>query len=189
MTKVVDKKALLVLLSLVLAICWLAVPVSAAELTDCDDYCAECAGVLCIDDIDKMQTRSVSSSFIDEIRVYAYGGIDNEGKPIKVTMGGVYGYAKGPATILVCRLPNALTSGMAIHGYDKYLCYLTFSVEGTNLQRYTVKVDNTVVINKTLSDEGKVTVYWTCPVKKSTSYEVAVYSDDNSKISKGTIIR
>lgn len=188
MTKFINKKVFLVLFTLVLAFCWIAVPVSAAETNDCKDYCADEAGVICIENIDEMQSRSVDSCYIDAIRVYAYGGKNDDGTPIKVTMGNVYGYARGPATYLYCSVPTTLYDGMALHNYNKFLCYLTFSVKGANLQRYTVKVNGTVVINKTLDSEGKITVYWTCPRQKGTEYEVVVYSDTDSKTCTGRII-
>ncbi|MCM1167791.1 MAG: hypothetical protein NC299_13890 [Lachnospiraceae bacterium] len=188
MTKVISKRAFLVLFTLVLSFCWLVVPVSAAEINNCENYCTDGAGVICIENIDEMQSRSVDSCLIDEIRVYAYGGINDDGTPIKVTVGNVYGYSKGPASYLYCRIPAALYDGMALHNYNKFLCYLTFSVKGTNIQRYAVKVNGTVVINQTLNSEGKVTVYWTCPRQKGTSYEVVVYSDSDSKTCTGRIM-
>lgn len=144
--------------------------------------------MICIEDIDEIQSRSIDRVILNELFIYGYDDKSADGNPIRVSMGPKgFGYSKGPATILNCHLPNGFYNLLNYKGINKYLCYLTFSVEGTNVQRYKIEVNNTVVIDKALNSAGKVTVYWTCPRQMLTSYKVVVYSDDNSATASGKI--
>lgn len=183
MTKVINKKALMVLLTLVLAFCWLSVPASAAEIDENMGYCAENAKVISITDLDELQGRTIYGTLLEELKVYA-GKAEKDGTITPYTFGGSPLIVEGPANILNCYLPNGYYQAMINEGMDYYVCYLTFKARGINLKRFTVEVDGQIVINQPVTEnsatqEKLVTVAWATARKETSTFEVVVYDNKN----------
>lgn len=171
MTKVINKKALLVLLTLVLAFCWLAVPVSAAETESYEDYVAEGVSITRIGDVASPQWGGeVYSLMLEEFTVKALAGFDKKGNPIGIEVNDEYGHMEGPAPWLYCALSDNFYYGMEDAGLDTFLCHLKFSVDGTQLQRYIVKVDDITIVDTELTRTGEFEVTWTSPRKLDSEY-------------------
>lgn len=187
MTKYINKKMVSVLMAFVFSLCWLVIPVSAEEVNTDLDFFAEGASLTRISDITEPQGRSITSCLLRNITVAAYGGIDSNGNPIANSINGEYGYAEGPSKILNCTVPSTFYQGMIDLGYGEFIGILVFSVEGTNLQRVVLEVDDEVMVDASLRSSGWYSVTWTSPRKLSTSYELVVYSNNTNSAQWGHI--
>lgn len=187
MTRFFNKKATSLLVSILLAICWFAMPVSAETVNEDMDYFAEGASITRICDIDEVHNRSITSCLLRNLTVAAYGGIGSDGNPIAYSINGEYGYAEGASTILNCTLPSTFYQGMIDLGYNEFIGILVFSVEGTNLQRVVLEVDDDTKVNASLNSSGWYTITWTSSRKLSTAYELIVYSNNVSSAQWGHI--
>lgn len=98
MTKVINKKALLFLLTLVLAFCWLAVPVSAAEINSDTDYSAEGTTAA------PATPNSVYGILLNQIEVFPAKVEGNQ--LVLYTFGDGPYTASGPANILNVSIPS-----------------------------------------------------------------------------------
>ena len=107
MTKVINKNTLMVLLTLVLAFCWLAVPASAAEAESYEDYMAEGVSITRIGDVASPQWGGdIYSLMLEEFTVRAFGGYNSKGQPIEIEVNDEFGYVEGPAAWLYCSLSD-----------------------------------------------------------------------------------
>ena len=174
MTKVINKKALLVLLALVLTFCWLAVPVSAAEAESYENYVAEGVSLTRIGDVASPRWGGkINSLMLEEFTVRAFGGYNSKGQPIEIEINDDYGHAEGPLAWLYCGLSDNFYYGMINANLNTFICHLRFSVDGTQLQRYIVKVDDVTIVDTALNRPGEYEITWTSPRKLDTEYCVA----------------
>lgn len=180
MTKVINKKALLVLLTLVLAFCWLAVPVSAAEVNDNADYFVEEAGEISFTPLDGMGQRSITSNLLKQLDVYA-AKKNSDGTYTTYTIGGSPLTETGPANILNCYLPDGYYQAMLNEGLGYFYCELTFTVRGSNLKQYKLVVNDEVKYTGSLaSSGGTYTVYWVSPRQETTTFDIIAYDSNNT---------
>lgn len=179
MTKVINKKAIMILFTLVLAFCWLAVPVSAAETESYEDYIAEGASITRIGDVASPQWGGdIYSLKLEEFTLRAFGGYNSSGKPIEIEIydeygNAEYGYVEGPADWMYCKLSDTFYYGMVNANLNTFICHLRFSVDGTQLQRYTVKVDDVTIVDTKLNVPGEYEVSWLSPRKLDTDFCVS----------------
>lgn len=174
MTKVINKKVFLVLFTLVLSFCWLAVPVSAAETESYEDYVAEGASITRIGDVASPQWGGdIYSLMLEEFTVKAFGGYDSNKDPISLDIDGEYGHVEGPSQWLYCGLSDDFYYGMLKKNLNTFICHLRFSVDGTQLQRYIVKVDDVTIIDTKLNVPGEYEVSWISSRKLDTEFSVA----------------
>lgn len=179
MTKVINKKALLVLLTLVLAFCWLAVPVYAAEIEDDTSYSAGNGELIFVSPNEGMAERSVTSNMLNKLVVYA-AKKQADGTYTTYTFGDYPLIENGPANILNCYLPDGYYQAMWNEGLDYFYCELTFTVKGTNLSRVKIEVDDDIVITgKVASSGGTYTAKWYSPRRETTTFSVVVYDINN----------
>lgn len=195
MTKVINKKALLVLLTLVLAFCWLAVPVSAAEVGDeLTYYSTESVESILVSTDEEMAARSITNNLLYELDIYAAKKvkgtanqyetytIGNDGKPL---------HTEGPSVILNYYLPDGYYQTMLNNNLDYYWCVLTFDVRGTNLTRYKVETDEGVVLENSVVPSGNTyRVQFPCPRRDTATFSLIVYDNKGtSSASWGHIYR
>lgn len=175
MTKVINKKALLVLFTLVLAFCWLTVPASAAEVESNEDFIAQCVSITRIGDVASPQWGgTVDSLMLEELTVKALGRNESSVRPVGTSVNGEFGYAKGPAPWLYCALSDNFYNGMVEARLNKFVCHLKFSVDGTQLQRYIVKVDGVTIVTEEIDGPGVFAITWVSQRKLDTDFSVAV---------------
>lgn len=172
MTKIFNKKGLAVLLVFVLSFCWLIVPASAADVEN--EICKT-------DDVSSRWGGTVDELLFQEMYVYAFGGYNLKGEPIGYTINDSYGYGSGPSGGMFCYLPDEFYQGMINLGYDQFLCYLTFSLEGTQLTSYELLLDDQVVYTATKNLEGEHTICWVGPRKPNTEFGIKAYTESGLK--------
>lgn len=191
MTKVINKKALLVLLTLVLAFCWLSVPVSASEVVNEAGYVIGNGELIFVSPDDGVAGRSITGNLLDLFVVYA-AKEQADGTYAIYTINSDYPLvAGGPANILNIYLPDGYYETMQAAGLDYFYCEVTFQVSGSNLKRVKVDVDDVVVADGAVaSGGGTYTVKWVSPRRETTTFRVIVYDNNNvSSVSWGHIYR
>lgn len=161
---------LLVLLALVLSFCWLVVPATAAEVSN---------EISVNDDFSPRARPHIDELLFQEMYVYAFGGYNSKNEPIGYSINGEYGYGSGPSGGLFCYLPDEFYQGMIDLGYDQFLCYLTFSLEGTQLTRYELLLDGQVVFEATKNVTGEHTLCWIGPRKPTMEFGIHVYNEND----------
>lgn len=175
MTKTVNKNVLSFLMILVLSLCWLAVPVSAAEVENYEDYIAEGVSITRIGDVASPRWGGeIYSLMLEECTVRAFGGYNSKGQPIEIEINDDYGHVEGPCAWLYCELSDNFYYGMINANLNTYICHVRFSVDGTQLQRCIVEVDDVTIIDTELTRPGEYEITWTSPRKLDTLYAVAI---------------
>lgn len=185
MTKVINKKALLVLLTLIMAFCWLTVPVSAAEINSDADYSAEGTTAA------PATPNSVYGILLNQIEVYPAKVEGNQ--LVLYTFGGGPYTASGPANILNVSIPSEDYQVMLQDEFDYFYCVLNAKVSGVNLKRWTVEVDGVIkkdatVVEDSMTHNAYVSAAWICPIRKTTTIVATVYDKNNvSAVATGHI--
>lgn len=175
MAKVYNKKFLAVLLVFVLSFCWLIVPASAAETESYEDYVAEGVSITRIGDVASPRWGGeIYSLMLEECTVRAFGGYNSKGQPIEIEINDDYGHVEGPAAWLYCGLSDNFYDGMINANLNTFICHVRFSVDGTQLQKCIVEVDDVTIIDTELTKPGEYEITWTSPRKLDTLYAVAI---------------
>lgn len=175
MTKVVNHKALIVMLTLIMSICWFAVPASAATVEK-HDFFADGASVILYDDIDIPSSRTIDSVLLNQLCVYpAY--IFDDGTYHINQQEGQYAVANGPTyPILNCTVSSYISQQMTTYGYNYFYNTLNFSMSGKNIYAVELLVDDEQVVYANVNGQTGGTFSWFTP-KKNYDYELIVYSD------------
>ena len=174
MTKTVNKKVLSFLMILVLSLCWLSAPASAAEIENYEGYVAEGVSITRIGDVVSPRWGGdIDSLMLEEFTVRAFGGYNSKGKPIEIEINDDYGHVEGPAAWLYCGLSDNFYYGMINANLNTFICHLRFSVDGIQLQKYIVQVDDVTIVDTALNRPGEYEITWTSPRKLDTEYSVA----------------
>lgn len=171
MTKVINKKALLVLLTLVLAFCWLTVPVSAAEVNN--DMCAN-------SEVSPYWGGTVDELYFDSLEIYAYA-LDSYGRPTGVDVNDTHASWQGASKGFFCYLPPAFYQGMVDQNYKYFYCKMTFLLEGTQLTKYEIVLDDEVIYEKTKGIEGWQTYTWKWPRTSDMTIGIKAYTESGLK--------
>ena len=174
MTKTVNKKVLSFLMILVLSLCWLSAPASAAEIENYEGYVAEGVSITRIGDVVSPRWGGdIDSLMLEEFTVRAFGGYNSKGQPIEIEINDDYGHVEGPAAWLYCGLSDNFYYGMINANLNTFICHLRFSVDGIQLQKYIVQVDDVTIVDTALNRPGEYEITWTSPRKLDTEYSVA----------------
>lgn len=167
MTKVINKKALMVLLTLVLAFCWLSVPASAAEVKE-----GGCIG----GDVATPQWGGyVYNLTFESLDIYACK-YDSFGRPHGVDVNGAHPSWTGSNKGFFCYLTEDFYQGMTEENLDKFYCTLWFNIEGSEITKYEVLVNDTLLVTKTKDLLGDRTCTWICPKMPEMDIVIKVYT-------------
>lgn len=174
MTKVINKKALLVLLALVLAFCWLSVPVSAAEVED-----EVCIG----GNVASPQWGgTVYNLTFESMDVYACK-IDSYGRPYGAEVNYTHASWDGSNQAFFCYLTEDFYQGMIEENLDEFYCTLWFNIQGDQITKYEILVNDEVILTKTKDLLGNRSCTWICPRMPEMTIGIKVYTTSGLKAS------
>ena len=185
MTNVINKKALIVILALIMSICWFAVPTSAAAV-DKNDFFADGASVTFYDDIESNGSRTIDSVLLRQLCVYPAYKFDDGTYHVN-QQEGQYAVANGPTyPILNCTVSSYISQQMTTHGYNYFYNTLNFSMSGKNIYAVELLVDDERVVYANVNGSTGGTFSWFTP-KKNYDYELIVYSNTGNAAAWGNV--
>lgn len=176
MTNVINKKALIDMLALIMSICWFAVHTSAATV-DKTDFFADGASVSFYDDIESNGSRTIDSVLLKQLCVYPAYKFDDGTYHVN-QQEGQHAVANGPTyPFLNCTMPSYISQQMTTYGYNYFYNTLNFSMSSKNIYAIELLVDNERVVYANVNGQTGGTFNWFTP-KKNHDYELIVYSNN-----------
>lgn len=176
MTKIINKKAFLILLAVIFSFCWLIVPASAEEVsyseTTSDNFIVESITNPILS-VDRLHPEDIATPFADVDNFSVKGETflviparynQNEGVYERLMNQEYWSVASSGYTPYNCTVSREISQFMAENGFDLFYVELVFNIQGTSTYRIELSLDNPEWVDcPTRAQGGKNLVRWMMP--------------------------
>ncbi len=170
MKKVINKKIISILMAVIFIACTAIIPVSAEETVF--DSTFEGFSIEYLGESDDLDARAVEYVYGIELRVYPSMYKDGQ----YYYNDDWYAITSGKGTTPYnCYIPSSWEADLTASGCNRFIIKLTFQVVGTNISRYELESNGSVIAGGSLTQAGTYTLQWIVP-KEYTTYGLTIYA-------------